>query len=873
MKKRERTKSNDIFSVWKCKSFLLLLLVGVCFTLTASIITNYFRDKEPDVNEALEEYLSSSFASNINNLYIYDIDKPMEDFMDSSAVTSFFFCSSSYPAADELLDYLCNNLTAMAERADYITAAAVYASASNTFVTSHTDKITDSQLNDLLKDLVYNYNSNSVDKNSLSGESYNTFLFKYEDYVVFSKDLTTLSGASYSSMFLLMDADAFSSFVYRANGMIPYKVSIYDSHNTLLFSNSDRSEKENYSQLINFTTEEVTTEQAGNSSYIYCNSDITGFQYLLEMEQLPLPGDAKKSPFMYLSLFIGLLLLSILGVLLAKRYLGKSAGNTVKAIKQLKLSSPDSLEALTSQINEKISAITTENTTMKNIISATSTEAVSHLFAKVIVGEPVEAEETRVTLANTGYGFQPDDIYIAGILHQTTTDFITADSRYKILNMLNSVFEKFKEKHQCNLCAFLFDEKSFIIIASFPAGTSIAKGKARINDLTQQINEGISFLRLPMAVAFGHMYSSILDLSFSYNEAFKSMHYKVEAQNNGFSTNASTFSHSFPPVAPAERSLDVENMPEHIEAPDTLKSGDTAISPELKVDSSFRNRRTDSFYSPGNIDESVPSDMVSQADTISQPEISFQANTISETSTFSAHSSASVQPETSPQADSVERVERRATQIAQLIWDNREEGLPSLIDRTMNNIFSEADITLQEELSKRIISALTSHMLSYPFVNDSHLSNVYDDLATTIQNGASSEELKSSLLSALNTLCQDFSEILKKQRNPYIIAAQEYIGANYSNPDLSLEEIAENLKIAPNYLSTIFSKNLGIKLFEYVNEYRLEKSIELLLHTDKTVNEISTECGFGSSRNYIRIFKKYKDNTPGAYRKQHIAQG
>ena len=153
------------------------------------------------------------------------------------------------------------------------------------------------------------------------------------------------------------------------------------------------------------------------------------------------------------------------------------------------------------------------------------------------------------------------------------------------------------------------------------------------------------------------------------------------------------------------------------------------------------------------------------------------------------------------------------------------------------------------------------------------MSNVYDDLATTIQNGASSEELKSSLLSALNTLCQDFSEILKKQRNPYIIAAQEYIGANYSNPDLSLEEIAENLKIAPNYLSTIFSKNLGIKLFEYVNEYRLEKSIELLLHTDKTVNEISTECGFGSSRNYIRIFKKYKDNTPGAYRKQHIAQG
>lgn len=125
---------------------------------------------------------------------------------------------------------------------------------------------------------------------------------------------------------------------------------------------------------------------------------------------------------------------------------------------------------------------------------------------------------------------------------------------------------------------------------------------------------------------------------------------------------------------------------------------------------------------------------------------------------------------------------------------------------------------------------------------------------------------------ALDTLCQDFSDALKKLRNPYILAAQDYIEQNYSNPDLSLEEIAESLKIAPNYLSTIFSKNLGIKLFEYVNEHRLEKSIELLLGTDKTVNDISMECGFGSSRNYIRIFKKYKDNTPGAYRKQHRPQ-
>lgn len=829
MEKRKQMKSGDTFSYWKRKSFLLLLLTGICFTVIASTITNYFRDKEPDVNEALEEYLSSSFASNINNLYIYDIEKPMEDFMNSSAVTSFFFCSSSYPAADELLNYLTNNLTAIAEHSDYITAAAVYASASDTYIASQTDKVAESELHNLLKNMIYNYNSNSIDKNSLSSEDHNTFLFKYEDYVVFAKDLTVLSGSSYSTVFFLMDPEAFSSFIYRANGMIPYKVSIYDTHNTLLFSNSDRSKKENYSQLINFTTEDVVSKQANKSSYIYCNSDITGFQYLLEMEQLPLPGEARKSPLMYLSLFAELILLCSFGAVLAKRYLGKSINNAFETINQLEISSSSPLETLTHQINQKIATLTSENATMKNIISATSSEAVSHLFAKVIVGETIEPEEAALTLENTGYGFQLDDIYIAGILHQTTTEFITADSRYKILNMLNSIFEKFKEKHQCNLCAFLFDEKSFIIIASFPTGTSIAKGKARINDLTQQINEGISFLQLPMTVAFGHMYSSILDLSFSYNEAFKSMHYQVEAKTKSFSTTVGTFSHSFSPIPQAEHAVNTEKA---VPA-DVLKSEIAPISSEDDTAVSF--------------DTITPSSDINNLEHSSQAEVSTQA-------------------------DFVERVERRASQIAQLIWDNREDGLSSLIDRTINNIFNETDPIIQEELSKRLISAVTSHMLSYPFVNDSHLSNVYDDLSTAIQNGADSEELKKSLVSALNTLCQDFSEILKKQRNPYIIAAQEFIEVNYSNPALSLEEIAENLKIAPNYLSTIFSKNLGIKLFEYVNEYRLEKSIELLLHTDKTVNEISIECGFGSSRNYIRIFKKYKDNTPGAYRKQHITQ-
>lgn len=794
MKKVTRIKKNDLFSNWIYRILLFFLLVGACFSIASYSITTYFRDQEPNINEALQEYLTSSFSSNINNLYIYDIDKVMEDFMHSSAVTGFFFCSEQYPAAEELITHLTNQLTSMTIRSEYITAAAIYASASNTFVASQTDKIDNTQLDTLLNDMIYSYNSSSLDKNKLASDGFNTFLFKYEDYVVFSKDLTTLSGSSYSTMFFLLDPEAFAAFIYRANGTIPYKVSIYDPHNVLLFTNSAQSRKTNYTQLINFTTEDISSIPNGSSNYIYTKSDITGLQYLLEMEQLPLPGNTRTSPLLYASLLLALVLLSCFILFSLYHYYQKSLKQIQQAAGQLKISSADTFSAFTDQVQEKVAQLSLENSTLHRIIEATSAEAASHLFMKLIAGETVEAEETRITLSSTGYGFRLDDIYIAGIVHQTINDFISADIRYRILNMLNSIFEKFKGKNPCTLCAFSYDEKSFVIIASFPAGTSIAKGKARINALTQQIEEGLNFLKAPMAVAFGHMYSSILDLSFSYNEAFKAMHYQAVALTD---SPLQTLEAEIPDIVP--------------------ETTDEGLSHEHSQ----------------------------------EPQISQLAET----------------------SDTADRIDRRAAQVAQLIWENKEDGLPSLIERILSNVFESDDLNLQEEMSRRLISAVTSHMISYPYVNDSLLSNVSDDLSLLMQSETTSEELKYHLSEALNTLCHDFSEALKKQRNPYITSAKEYIEQNYSNPDLSLEEIAENLKIAPNYLSTIFSKNLGIKLFEYVNEYRLEKSIDMLLHTDKTVNDISLECGFGSSRNYIRIFKKYKDNTPGAYRKQHLTQG
>ena len=86
--------------------------------------------------------------------------------------------------------------------------------------------------------------------------------------------------------------------------------------------------------------------------------------------------------------------------------------------------------------------------------------------------------------------------------------------------------------------------------------------------------------------------------------------------------------------------------------------------------------------------------------------------------------------------------------------------------------------------------------------------------------------------------------------------------------DLSLKSIAEKLNVNASYLSSIFSKECGCTLTDYVHRQRIEESIRLLLQTDKTVCQIATDCGFTDAHYFNRCFKKTTNFTPLEYRKK-----
>ncbi len=84
--------------------------------------------------------------------------------------------------------------------------------------------------------------------------------------------------------------------------------------------------------------------------------------------------------------------------------------------------------------------------------------------------------------------------------------------------------------------------------------------------------------------------------------------------------------------------------------------------------------------------------------------------------------------------------------------------------------------------------------------------------------------------------------------------------------DLSLKTQAQLLNVNASYLSTLFKKETGVTLTDYVNKKRVENAVFLLNSTNMQIQGIAQFCGIQDVNYFTKIFKKYIGKTPKEYR-------
>jgi AraC-like DNA-binding protein len=95
--------------------------------------------------------------------------------------------------------------------------------------------------------------------------------------------------------------------------------------------------------------------------------------------------------------------------------------------------------------------------------------------------------------------------------------------------------------------------------------------------------------------------------------------------------------------------------------------------------------------------------------------------------------------------------------------------------------------------------------------------------------------------------------------------AVAYLHGNYMRP-ISRWEIAEAVGVSEDYLSRVFSRELNISPWDYLNRYRVLQSKQLLLHTTDSVGAIASQVGFKDQAYFRRVFHKVTGMSPQAFR-------
>lgn len=93
----------------------------------------------------------------------------------------------------------------------------------------------------------------------------------------------------------------------------------------------------------------------------------------------------------------------------------------------------------------------------------------------------------------------------------------------------------------------------------------------------------------------------------------------------------------------------------------------------------------------------------------------------------------------------------------------------------------------------------------------------------------------------------------------------QYIHKNL-HEKLTVEHLASNSCLNPDYFSRLFLKVLGVRPIDYINNKRLERAQLLLTTTDASLAEIADNVGISDVSYFSRLFKRRFSIPPTKYR-------
>lgn len=107
---------------------------------------------------------------------------------------------------------------------------------------------------------------------------------------------------------------------------------------------------------------------------------------------------------------------------------------------------------------------------------------------------------------------------------------------------------------------------------------------------------------------------------------------------------------------------------------------------------------------------------------------------------------------------------------------------------------------------------------------------------------------------------------LTRKNNGRLQEILAYVEKNY-NEEIDVKKAASIANLSVPSFCNYFKKLMNFTYTDFINQYRVQRAC-IMLHQEKTINEISFECGFNNVTYFNKVFKTIMKKTPSQYKKE-----
>lgn len=156
-------------------------------------------------------------------------------------------------------------------------------------------------------------------------------------------------------------------------------------------------------------------------------------------------------------------------------------------------------------------------------------------------------------------------------------------------------------------------------------------------------------------------------------------------------------------------------------------------------------------------------------------------------------------------------------------------------------------------------------------VHPIHIDSMSNQNIKLVEQCISMEQLRSARERIIIGYCRLIRQYSLKNYSLLVQKVITYIDTDIC-ADLSLKSLSEQLSINPNYLSTLFKKEMGMSLTDFVNHRRVKHAQRLLVSTDLPIKSVAQKSGIPDVAYFNRLFKRIIGTTPKVYRESTTYQ-